>query len=90
MTQSENGWTGFKALDEAAGVVKGTAFRCFKRVEPQLVEGTDFKVLDVVEDADDIAALKAAGGVYPSSMQVVLVSDDVAAKLLQVLQALKG
>lgn len=68
----------FRELDEAAGATKGTAFRIFKQLEPQLAEGRDFRLLRPGRDDSEIDRLRQARRIYASSVNVVLVSDEVA------------
>lgn len=71
----EDRWVmSFQGLDRRLGQPKGTAFRAFKRRRGALQEGEDFLRLDAVADAAAVAALKAAGQVYPSSVHVVLLT----------------
>lgn len=62
----------FRTLDQLMDTPKGTAFRAFKRVLDELEEGNDHLRLESGPDADAIAELKAAGRIYPSSVNVVL------------------
>lgn len=65
----------FKHLDLAYSVTKGSAFRAFKRLLPDLVEGVDFQCLDATLDAPRIEELKRRGWVYPTSRNVVVLSS---------------
>ena len=71
-------WHTLKELDGAAGRPKGSAFRAFKRLEPTLHEGSQFRVLRPGRDDAEIAALRAAGRVYGASRVVVLLADATA------------
>jgi hypothetical protein len=62
----------FRTLDQLMDAPKGTAFRAFKRALDELVEGEDHLRLESGPDAEAIAELKAAGRIYPSSVNVVL------------------
>ncbi len=62
----------FRTLDQLMDTPKGTAFRTFKGVLDQLEEGNDHLRLESGPDAEAIAELKAAGRIYPSSVNVVL------------------
>ena len=52
-------WISLRDLDVSAGLPKGSAFRCFKGRLGELVEDTDFVVLDTQRDAALIADLRA-------------------------------
>lgn len=73
--------TTFLELDQRWQTRKGTAFRAFKRVLPELREGTDFHYLHRQRHAAEIAGLRAAGRIYASSVNVVLLSAAGVAKL---------
>lgn len=75
----------FQELDRGAGLAKGSAFRAFKRLLPELREGRDFIVLDARRDQARIAALRAQGKIYVSSRNVVLLDAATAAKLRAIL-----
>ena len=74
-------WHTLKELDVAAGLPKGSAFRAFKRLEPTLREGSQFRVLRPGRDDAEIGALRAAGRVYGASRVVVLLADATARAL---------
>jgi hypothetical protein len=65
----------FMQLDRRAGVVKGTAFRAFKRVRGDLVEGVDFFYLDAEQERECIEDLRARGLIYPSTWNLVLLAE---------------
>ena len=71
-------WHTLKELDAAAGLPKGSAFRAFKRLEPGLREGDDFRVLRPGADDAEIAALRAAGRLYGASRLAILLEDATA------------
>ena len=71
----------FLELDRRWQARKGTAFRAFKRALPDLREGIDFIYLHAHRQADEIAALRVAGRIYASSVNVVLLSATGIAKL---------
>jgi hypothetical protein len=77
------GWLTVRELDRRAGRPKGTAFRAFRQLEPQLREGEHFCVLQPERDAAQIDALRAGGRIYPSSRTVVLLAPAVAARILE-------
>jgi len=78
-------WVSLRELDERLGQPKGTAFRAFRRAG--LVEGRDFRVLERARDGDEIAALRAAGRIYRSSVNVILLSSAAADRLARSLRA---
>lgn len=73
----------FRELDEAAARPKGSAFRAFKRIEPQLREGVDFRLLRASADDTEIEVLRHGQRVYPNSVNIVLLGDAVARRLLK-------
>jgi len=62
----------FRTLDQRFGLLKGTAFRAFKRLGPALREGEDFIRLEAGNCRDAIAELRASERIYRSSVNVVL------------------
>jgi hypothetical protein len=68
--------TTFRELDRLHAAVKGTAFRAFKRVHGQLREGRDFHTLTAATDAARIEALRREQRIYPSSVNVVLLTES--------------
>lgn len=74
-------WISFKELDLANNRRKGDSFKLFKALESQLVEGLDFLWLSATEHGAQIAELKQQGRIYPTSINVVLVSAATASKL---------
>ena len=77
-------WVTLRELDERLRLPKGTAFRAFKRAG--LAEGSDFRVLGAGADATEIARLRAAARIYPSSVNVVLLSARAAERLAAALR----
>jgi len=71
-------WLSMKEIDQSMALRKGTSFRLFKQLLPQLVQGRDYIVLDANADAAAISGLKRAGRIYSSSVQVVLLSTAAA------------
>mgnify|MGYP001552049369 FL=1 len=71
----------FLELDQRWQARKGTAFRAFKRALPELREGVDFRCLQSRRHAAEIAALRAAGRLYASSVNAVLLSPTGVARL---------
>jgi hypothetical protein len=62
----------FKELDVACGVVKGSAFRAFKALAHELIEGVDFHCHDARQTAEEYGVLLRAGRIYPASVNAVL------------------
>ena len=74
----------FRELDELAGLPKGSAFRAFKRLEPTLSEGQDYCLLRASgDDKAQIEALRHEDRIYRNSVNIVLVDDGLAARLLK-------
>ena len=80
------GWLSLRELDAELGLGKGGAFRAFKRLLPRLVEERDFVVLDHQRHAASATQLHAAGRLYRSSVNPVLLSPAAADLLRQSLQ----
>jgi hypothetical protein len=80
-------WRSLREIDCEAGQAKGSAFRRFKRLGTMLVETRDYIVLHHQADAEAIAALRASGRIYQSSVNVILLSASAAQRILEVLQA---
>ncbi|HSW13161.1 MAG TPA: hypothetical protein VLI06_10005 [Solimonas sp.] len=76
-------WASFRELDQRTGLPKGSAFRAFKRREPQLQEGQDFRLLRPGRDDAEIDALRQARRVYPNSVNIVLLGDGLTTRLLE-------
>jgi hypothetical protein len=78
VSAAPSAWRTLKDLDAAAGRPKGSAFRAFKRLEPGLREGAQFRVLRPGADDAEIAGLRAAGRVYGASRVVILLAEETA------------
>jgi hypothetical protein len=74
-------WLTLREIDERDGAPKGTAFRSFKRIEPGLAEGRDYRLLQAARDAAEIAALRKAERIYRASVNVVLLSPATAERV---------
>jgi hypothetical protein len=83
-------WVGLREIDLRAGTGKGAAFRAFKALAPNLIEGTDYRVLDPCKDREVIDALRYAGRIYLSSVRVVLLAPAAAMRLTEVLGSAPG
>ncbi|MBL6751588.1 MAG: hypothetical protein ISP90_13765 [Nevskia sp.] len=75
------GWVTLREIDAAQALPKGSAFRAFKRLLPELSEGPDFIVAGPPPYAALRAALAAAGRIYRGSVHPVLLSPAAAARL---------
>ena len=62
----------FKELDLACGVIKGSAFRAFKALGEQLVEGVDFHCHDARLASSTHAELLQMGRLYAGTINAVL------------------
>lgn len=82
-----SGWLSLRELDAELGLDKGSSFRAFKRLLPRLVEERDFVVLDHQRHAAIAATLHAAGRLYRSSVNPVLLAPQAAALLREALHA---
>jgi hypothetical protein len=65
----------FKEIDELHQRPKGTAFRAFKRLGERLREGEHYDYLDAQTRGSEIEALRQAGRIYASSINVVLLTE---------------
>ena len=79
------GWLSLRELDAELGLDKGSAFRAFKRLLPQLVEERDFVVLDHARHAALAAQLHAQDRLYRSSVNPLLVAPQAAQRLREAL-----
>jgi hypothetical protein len=77
------GWLSLREIDQALQRQKGSAFRAFKELLPQLAEGRDFVVLDHQRHAALAARLHAAGRLYRSSVNPLLLSPAAAEQVRQ-------
>lgn len=78
-------WLGFRELDLRAGTPKGEAFRAFRRLEAGWREGSDYLQLRAEDAPAAIAALRAAGRIYPSSPHALLVAPARCTEILALL-----
>ena len=74
-------WQTLREIDEQRALPKGTAFRHFKSLEPGLVETQDYLVLHHEQHRQTIEQLRSARRIYDSSINVLLLSPQVAARL---------
>lgn len=76
----------FRDIDSAHRLPKGAAFRAFKALHGSLSEGDDFVVLHHRLDAARIQVLRLQHRVYPSSINVVALSESGRAKVAAALR----
>lgn len=76
-------WLTLRELDQRLGLPKGSAFRSFKKLEPDLAEGRDYRLLQARHDSAEIAALRGADRIYRSSVSVVLLTPALAQRLAE-------
>ncbi len=75
-----------RQVDTMNGVPKGTTFRAFKQIEPDLIEGQDFFVINLHSPGDEEAVtlirhLNETQALYASSQVAVLISEKAYARL---------
>lgn len=64
-----------REVDQRLGLPKGSAFRAFKRQCAMLRENIDFTVLTARTHTEEIERLRAAGRIYRSSINVVVLAE---------------
>ena len=64
-----------REVDLRFGLPKGSAFRAFKRQRAMLREHIDFIVLSARTDNAEIERLRAAGRIYRSSVNVIVLAE---------------
>lgn len=74
-------WTTLRELERELGLPKGSAFRAFRGIEPDLLEGVDFLLLRHEEDRASIAALREQQRIHAGSVNVVLLSEATAERV---------
>ena len=77
-------WQTLREIDEQRKAPKGTAFRHFKTLEPAPVEMQDYLVLHHEQHRETIEQLRSAQRIYGSSINIVLLSPQLSARLLSV------
>lgn len=73
----------FRQIDQLNRMPKGTAFRLFKVLRQELVEGGDYYYLPALTHAELIHALKVTEQVYATTVNLVLFSRAGYGKLRQ-------
>lgn len=76
-----------RELDTALARPKGSSFRAFKQLLPELQEHRDFRVLNPREHPQALAQLRRQGRLYPGSVNAILLAPATAERLRTVLQA---
>lgn len=79
-------WLSLREIDNAAGAAKGAAFRAFKVLEGTFDEGRDYAVLHADRDREAISQLRVRERIYASSINVLLLSPDAAARVAAALR----
>ena len=74
-------WVGLRGIDRQLDLPKGSAFRGFKKLARNWVEGNDYRVLRGEHDQEQIRVLKDQGAIYAGSVNVVLLAPLRAAEL---------
>lgn len=69
-------------LDRAAGSSKGAAFRAFKALAAQWVEGEHFHCCDSRTDPDGFALVSASGRLYPGTVNALFLRPSAQALVL--------
>ena len=75
-------WPSLREVDEPLTLPKGSAFRAFKKLLPELREGSDFRVLSPAEHGSEIRALREAGRIYNNSVNVVLLAPHTLPRVM--------
>lgn len=75
-------WLTLRELDQALGAAKGTAFRAFKRLESGFAMGIDYCLLDPATPSPLVEELRHGQRLYASSLRVLLLSPEAAARVL--------
>ena len=80
----------FRELDRAHGRAKGEAFRAFKAIAGQLVEGQDFYCCDRRVDGEAFDLLETSGRLYAGTVNGVLLAPSAQAAIAAQLQRTMG
>ena len=70
-----------REVDLRLGLPKGSAFRAFKRQRTMLRENIDFTVLSARTDNAEIERLRAAGRIYRTSINVIVLAETGLARV---------
>jgi hypothetical protein len=71
----------FREMDQRHGRAKGDAFRAFKALAAQLVEGQDFHCCDSRLDGEEFDLLEASKRLYPGTVNGVLLAPSAQAAI---------
>lgn len=75
MAKAHKTWS-LKEIDESRGERKGTAFLAFKQLKESFDEGRDFYYLNSTQDGDEIEKLRAAGRIYETTVNAILLTEN--------------
>lgn len=79
----------FMEIDQHHKLPKGSAFRLFKQLEPQWVEGEHFWCCDSRSQPEAFAELRRSGRLYASTVNAVLIGEAGCQSMAQVLKDLR-
>jgi hypothetical protein len=72
-----------KDIDTRWRTPKGTAFRAFKQLEPQLLEGRDYLLLKPDTHPEALATLRTQQRLYTTTLQALLIAPDIVPRLIR-------
>lgn len=75
----------FREVDEALGLVKGSAFRAFKQLAGSWSEGVEFVCCDQREHPAAHATLVQRGRLHPGTVNAVLLAPPARAAIMALL-----
>lgn len=75
MAKTEQTWS-LKEIDQSRNERKGTAFLAFKQLKDSFDEGRDYYYLHNQQDAREIEKLRAAGRVYETTVNAILLTES--------------
>lgn len=84
MAKREKTWS-LKEIDQSRHDAKGTAFLAFKQLKDGFDEGRDFYYLNGSQDSREIDQLKAAGRLYQTTVNAILLTEPGYAAILDYL-----
>ena len=74
-------WRSLREIDLECGQPNGSAFRAFKKLQENFTESYDYVVLHHQDDAKVIETLRAAGRIYRSSVNIILLAPTAAQRI---------
>ncbi len=74
MAKRDKTWS-LKEIDQARGNAKGCAFLAFKQLKDSFDEGRDYFYLSANADAREIEKLRAAGRIYATTVNAILLTE---------------